>query len=273
MDQKALTEAAARLREAGIEAAPREARQLWRAAMPRRYVDHGDVADGTMLARFESLVARRIAREPMSHLVGYRDFYKHRFRVTPDVLDPRPETETLVLAALEQSFDRVLDLGTGSGAILLSLLADRPNATGVGTDLSEAALAVAQDNRDRMDLAGAATLVQSDWFKAVTGTFDLIVSNPPYIAASEMADLAPELSFEPRMALTDEADGLSAYRTILKEASAHLRPGGALMVEVGARQGDAVADLFAQANCADIAVHPDLDGRNRVISGRFGASS
>ncbi|MFQ6552069.1 peptide chain release factor N(5)-glutamine methyltransferase [Aestuariibius insulae] len=269
MDQQALTEAASRLSKAGIEGAVREARMLWRAAMPRRYTDHDDISNGTMLSRFESLVARRIAREPMSHLVGYRDFYKHRFRVTADVLDPRPETETLVLAALGRPFDRVLDLGTGSGAIILSVLADRPEATGLGTDLSEAALTVARDNRDRLDLTRQAEFAVSDWYDAVMGRFDLIVSNPPYIAVNEMEDLAPELSFEPRMALTDEADGLSAYRKIIRGAPAHLEPGGALMVEVGATQAEDVTALFKEAGFTEITRHPDLDGRNRVISGRF----
>jgi release factor glutamine methyltransferase len=220
------------------------------------------------ITAFQALVARRAAREPLSHLLGYRDFYDHRFIVTPDVLDPRPETEIIVAACLDRPFTSVLDLGTGSGAILLSLLAARPGARGLGVDLSDAALAVAARNRAALDLDQQAELRQSDWFAAVTGPFDLIVSNPPYIAAAEMDALQPEVrEYEPQMALTDHADGLTAYRIITTGAAAHLDAAGRLIVEIGASQGAAVARLFAKAGFTDIAVIPDLDGRDRAVTG------
>lgn len=204
----------------------------------------------------------------MSHLLGYRDFWSYRFKVTPDVLDPRPETETLIEAALAQPFDSVLDLGTGSGCILLTLLAERGGATGIGVDASPAALRVAEQNAAALGVADRCALEVSDWYAGVGGTFDLIVSNPPYIAAGEMSGLAPELSHEPRMALTDEADGLSCYRIITAGARAHLVPGGWLMVEIGPTQGAAVLQMFDAAGLTDVQIRTDLDGRDRVVIGR-----
>lgn len=221
------------------------------------------------LAELSRFIQRRARREPISHITGKRAFWMHEFEVTPDVLDPRPDTETLVEVALAQPFATVLDLGTGSGCILLSLLHERPAARGVGTDISEAALAVARRNADRVGVVDRVAWAVSDWFSAVTGSFDIIVSNPPYIAKAEMPDLAPELGFEPRGALTDEADGLTAYRAIASDAADYLVPGGRLLVEIGPTQGEAVMALFSAAGFADVTVHPDLDGRDRVVSGVF----
>ncbi|MEL6587065.1 MAG: peptide chain release factor N(5)-glutamine methyltransferase, partial [Pseudomonadota bacterium] len=180
-------------------------------------------------------------------------------------LDPRPDTETLVEAALQAPFARVLDLGTGSGCILLSLLHERPHATGVGTDLSAKALAVAAQNADRVGVATRVTWRQSDWLAAVTGTFDLIVSNPPYITAAEMGGVAPEVLREPALALSPGGDGLDAYRAIARDAPNHLDAAGRLLVEIGPTQGGAVCALMAEAGLRNIAVLPDLDGRDRVV--------
>ena len=260
---------AARLQDAGIDGAARDARLLLAhvtgLSAVRLGSAMGEVAAPDVAVRYEGIIARRASREPVSHITGKRLFFNHEFQVSPAVLDPRPETEALVLAALGAPFKRVLDLGTGSGAILLSLLAERDGATGVGTDLSDAALTVARENARRLELAGRCVFQKADWFAGVTGPFDLIVSNPPYIAQNEMANLAPELSHEPTMALTDGADGLSAYRAICNGALAHLAPDGRLMVEIGWTQGPAVAALMATAGLADITVLPDLDGRNRVV--------
>lgn len=269
----ALRDAVRRLEAAGIAGAARDARVLVAHVLgitpSRLLLVEGDALEAGQAAQFERLVARRAAFEPVSHLTGRRAFYGRDFAVTPDVLDPRPETETLVEAALRVPFEHVLDIGTGSGAILLTLLAERPGATGTGSDLSARALAVAQRNAQALGVAGRADFVQSDWFAAVEGRFDLIVSNPPYIAADEMAALAPELAHEPRMALTDEGDGLSAYRALCAGAPAHLRPGGWLMAETGWQQGAAVAALFETAGFTAVAVQPDLDGRDRVVTGKW----
>ncbi|MDN5786305.1 peptide chain release factor N(5)-glutamine methyltransferase [Pseudorhodobacter sp.] len=222
------------------------------------------------LRGLEQALNARAARQPISQILGARLFWGREFAVTSDVLDPRPETEILVAAALHHPFASVLDLGTGSGCILLTLLAERPEARGVGVDLSRAALLVAQRNCERLGLTERAGFVQGSWFDPVPGRFDLIISNPPYIAECEMARLSPEVrSWEPRLALTPGGDGLAAYRAICAGATAHLSPGGWLMVEIGPRQGRDVAGLFQAAGLAAIAVLPDMDGRNRVVAGRY----
>jgi release factor glutamine methyltransferase len=266
----ALREGMALLREAGIAEAATDARRLMEHAagvaaghlslvMPDRVTPEA-------VAMFDALVARRAARVPVAQLTGVRVFWGRAFRVTADVLDPRPETEILVGEALARPFARVLDLGTGSGCILLTLLAEREGATGVGLDLSEAALAVAEGNARALGVADRAAFGRSDWCAAAEGVFDLIVSNPPYIAAREMAGLAPEVrDHEPRMALTDEGDGLAAYRAILAQAPAHLAPEGRMLMEIGAAQGEAVLGLARAAGFARVGLLPDLDGRDRVV--------
>ena len=220
------------------------------------------------MGRYIALCERRQAREPMSHLLGTRAFWKHDFIVSKDVLDPRPETETLVQAALDVPFARVLDLGTGSGCILISLLDERPDATGVGADLSLGALEVAANNAMALGVYERCDVIVSDWFKAVEGTFDLIVSNPPYIALDEMADLSAEVLHEPRMALTDEGDGLACYCIIADGAGVHLNGGGWLMVEIGPTQGAAVLAMFEGAGLINTEIRSDLDGRDRVVLGQ-----
>lgn len=219
-----------------------------------------------MMTVYLMLVEQRAAGRPVSKILGYRDFWKHRFAVTEDVLDPRPDTETLVEAALTQPFERVLDLGTGSGCILLSLLGARAQASGLGTDLSGAALGVAKQNAEALGVLARAAFAVSDWFEAVTGAFDLIVSNPPYIALTEMPGLAPEVrEHDPRMALTDEGDGLAAYRAITAQAGQYLRNGGRILLEIGPTQGADVAQFLRRAGFETVEILPDLDGRDRVV--------
>ena len=263
--------AAERLKAAGVSEGAVEARRLLANAAglsaARLGAERSEKAAQEVVARFEAMLVRREAREPVSHILGKRQFFKHEFVVTAAVLDPRPETEMLVLAALDAPFERVLDLGTGSGAILLSLLAERSNATGLGIDLSRAALEIAQQNAKLLDLEARCTLKVSDWFTDIDGCFDLIVSNPPYISQDERADLAPELSYEPAMALTDGADGMNAYRAICAGVTAHLAPGGRLIVEIGWTQGAEVVMMMQQAGLCDVRILPDLDGRDRLVLG------
>lgn len=259
-----------RLTAAGIAGAAGDARRLLAHAMglsPDRLTLHlPDLLTAEQADAFERALAARLARQPVAQIVGERLFFGRSFRVTPDVLDPRPETELLVMAALDRPFVRMLDLGTGSGCILLSCLAGMPVATGLGVDLSERALAVAVENAGRLGLGGRATFRMSDWFSDVAGRFDLIISNPPYIAAEEMAALSPEVrDWEPHLALSPGGDGLDAYRAIAVGAGARLMAGGRLMVEIGPTQAGAVAGLFRAAGFEAIEVRRDLDGRDRVV--------
>ena len=272
----ALRSAVARLRAAGIEGPERDARKLLAWAL-------GDTRAGLAMAlperlgpeeaaMFEGAIGARLDRRPVSQITGTRLFWGREFRLDHTVLDPRPETETLIALALEAPFERVLDLGIGTGCILLTLLAERPAAVGTGTDISRAALSFAEANAAALRVSDRAELLAADWFDGIDGDgpqgpYDLIVSNPPYIAADEIAGLSPEVrDWEPRLALTDEGDGLSAYRIIARDAPGHLTPGGRLMVEVGATQGPAVAAMFREAGLERTTVHPDLDGRDRVVS-------
>ncbi|MEO0999675.1 MAG: peptide chain release factor N(5)-glutamine methyltransferase [Pseudomonadota bacterium] len=263
--REAIAAATARLRAAGVEGAARDARRLLEHVLGAQ-PDPGAALPPEAARRFAAAVAARVDRRPVSQIVGERAFWGRQFRVTADVLDPRPETETLIAAALAgPAPGRILDLGTGSGAILLTLLAEWPEAEGVGSDLSPAALAVAWQNAGRLGVAERARLISADWWTGVAGCFDLIVSNPPYIPAAEVPTLAPELRrWEPSMALTPGADGLAAYRRIAVGLATHLAPGGRALFEVGAGQGAEVAALFATGGWHTY-MHEDMDGRGRVV--------
>jgi len=269
---EALRLAIPRLQAAGIPDAPRDARALLAHAAgipPDRLTLHlADPLAPHAEQAFSEALTRRANREPVSHITGTRLFWGRTFRVTPDTLDPRPETEILVEEALKEPFLKLLDLGTGTGCILLSCLAGMPMAQGIGTDIHPATLTVAEENARSLTLATRARFLLSDWFAAIPGRFDLIVSNPPYIAEAEMADLSPEVLHEPRRALTPGGDGLDAYRAIAKGAPARLMPLGRLIVEIGPSQGAEVAALFAAQGFIDIRILPDLDGRDRVVTAR-----
>ena len=267
---QAMAAATARLRAAGVPDPARDARLLLAHAA------QVDAARVTLIApediapeiaeRYDALISLRAVRVPVSHLIGERAFYGRRFKVSSDVLDPRPETETLIEAALAEPFASVLDIGTGSGCILVTLLAERTMAVGTGTDLSEAACLQASANAVLHYVQTRAEVIQSDWFGSVRGRYDLIVSNPPYIARSEMSDLAPEVrDHEPGMALTDGGDGLGAYRAICADAAGHLAVGGRLIMEIGPTQGESVAEICLDAGFGEVEILPDLDGRDRVI--------
>jgi release factor glutamine methyltransferase len=225
------------------------------------------------LAQFEAFMTRRLAHEPVSRILGARDFYGRSFRLTPDVLDPRPDTETLIDAALAliRPRSRLLDLGTGSGIIAVTLLAERPDTTGVATDLSPEALAIARSNAERHGVLSRLQLRQGSWFAPVSGSFDLILSNPPYIPASDIPGLAADVrDYDPLAALTGGPDGLEAYRAIARHAAAHLNPDGHVLVEIGAGQADDVSALFAAAGFHNVKRFQDLGGHDRCLSLRLG---
>jgi len=221
------------------------------------------------MARYEALLHRRLDHEPVSRIIGRRMFWGRDFRITPHVLDPRPETETLVAEALAGPAPaRLLDLGTGSGILAVTLLAEWVQAEALASDLSPEALIVARSNAEDLGVADRLTLIEADWFSGIDARFDLIVSNPPYIAAGEMAGLDPEVrDHDPEMALTPGGDGLEAYRAIAAGARARLAPGGRLLVEIGPTQGAEVAAMFLAAGLSDVKVLPDLDGRDRIVRG------
>jgi release factor glutamine methyltransferase len=226
----------------------------------------GDLA---VPAGADALLARRLAHEPVAHITGTRDFWTLSLKVTPDVLIPRPDSETLIEAALRHFAGqagprRILDLGTGSGALLLAALSEWPQATGLGVDISAGALAVARENAGRCGLADRAEFVAGDWAQGLDGRFDLILCNPPYIEAD--AVLAPEVAdHEPHGALFAGADGLDCYRRLAPEMARLLETGGIALFEIGHDQGRAVSGLFAAEGFAPV-LHHDLGGRDRGVS-------
>lgn len=271
-----LRDAASRLRAAGIESHNREARLLLAHVLKIREEDviAGTVEpDGDSRMRFEAIVARRTAREPLAYITGRKEFWSLPFKVAPGVLIPRPETETLVGEAL-RVFDkpdqdlRVLDLGTGSGCILLSFLNERPNAKGVGVDASPEALRVARENAETLGLAKRASFVPGGWEEGGKG-YDVIFCNPPYIRRDEIAKLEPELSFEPRSALDGGEDGLDCYRALAPALRLSLGSNGYAFVELGHGQDDSVAAIFRGAGLVVAGFAPDLSGIPRCITARL----
>lgn len=270
--QTALVAGIRTLKEAGVADPSRDARRLLAHTLEidpgRLTIVLGDEISQDVHDNFANLIERRAKREPVSQIVGYRDFYGHRFLVTADVLDPRPDTEILVEEAAKLGAKTVLDIGTGSGCILLSLLAADVEMTGVGVDLSVAALEVAKANAENIGLENRCRFHRSDWFADVSGRFDLIVSNPPYIDEAEWETLEPEpRQWEPKQALTPGKDGLEPYRILAKQSPRYLNPRGVLMVEIGWKQGEDVRALFVENGFVDVQVIKDLDGRDRVVTG------
>ena len=259
------------LSAAGIENPERDARILLAHVME---VDQAqliarinDPLPPSALFGMDRVIAVRSLHQPVSHIVGKRGFWNHEFLVNSDVLDPRPDTETLVAAALEHPFDTVLDLGTGSGAIILSLLSERPKATGVATDISPKALDIARRNAGRVGVADRVRFEEADWWTGLSGQFDLIVGNPPYISEVEMETLAPEVrDWEPHLALTPGGDGLSAYRIIAAGLNQFLAPNGTAFFEIGYRQAADVMEIFENAGITKLKILQDIAGHDRVIA-------
>ena len=250
--QDAVTYIANRLANAGIEDSRREARLILAAAL-------GTDAAGILASEnmdpetFEPLLARRAAREPLAYITGRREFWGLDFAVSPATLIPRPDSETIIEAALEafpkrNAVTRILDLGTGTGCLLLAALHEFVDAFGIGLDFSATAAALARRNAAAGGLDGRAGFLASDWAAPVNGRFDLILSNPPYIAEPEIAELMPEVAkYEPHLALNGGADGLAAYRAIIAALPRLLAPGGAAILELGMGQAQAVAALAQPA--------------------------
>jgi len=258
------------LNEAGIDSARLDARVLLGHALgcsPSEVMLRlGDPAP----AAFDGLLDRRAAREPVSRILGRREFWSLDFALTPDTLDPRPDSETLVASAREAFPSaqpcRVLDLGTGSGCLLLAVLSDRPNWSGLGTDISEGAIAAATANAGALGLARRAAFRRGDWDEGIDDVFDLVLSNPPYIPSAEIAGLAPEVTrFDPLRALDGGSDGLDAYRRLAPIAARRLATNGRAIFEHGIGQGDAVAALMGEAGLVPLDRPRDLSGIARCV--------
>ena len=274
-----IVEATGRLLGAGIETARQDAWLLLCHAANRdraTLMAHGqERLPAADVRSFRALVDRRATREPVAHILGMREFWSLPFQVNSDVLCPRPESETIVEAALATIKDsvgagrmplRILDLGTGCGCLLLALLHELPAAFGVGVDLSRQALAVAATNAERLELAARAAWIQGDWGCALRGSFDLIVSNPPYVRTGDLPDLAPEVRiFEPRGALVAGTDGLDAYRSLAHDIKRLLAPRAVACIELGFGQANSVAALMTAAGLTCLGREADLAGIDRCL--------
>ncbi len=270
-----IADAGVRLTAAGVDTPALDARVLMGHALGldagRLLISDPDVPAAAADA-YEALIAGRLRRVPVSRLIGRRGFWTLELAIGPATLDPRPASETLVEVALGLIPDRpglVLDLGTGSGALLLALLSERPALTGIGVDRSHAAVAIARANAVDLGLAARASFMVGDWADALSGRCTAVLSNPPYIAPEEIDRLAPEVrDHEPRLALDGGPDGLLPYPAIAAAARRLLVPGGPLIVEIGETQADAVTAILSQAGFGDPVVTRDLAGHPRVVSAR-----
>ncbi len=277
-----MAEGVATLNEAGIENARMDVRILLARAAG---VDGGrisawpeDEVAADKEALFRDMIARRSVPEPVGRILGERDFWRHTFKLAPETLEPRPDSETLVEWAIDFLEDndapRIVDFGTGTGCLLLSTIGDLPGSSGIGLDISEGAVACARENARALDLDGQVEFRVSDWDSALDGReradgFDLVMSNPPYITRDEMETLSPEVQkFDPRIALTDEGDGLAAYRVLSQVAFDLAKPGGFVIFEIGRGQEKDVGQLLVEAGFVGVEYREDLGGIVRCVAAK-----
>jgi release factor glutamine methyltransferase len=274
--ERALREGALCLTQGGVGDARRDVRLLLGHALgvgveavfghPERTLSKDEAQ------RFRALIERRSAREPVSRIVGMREFWSLPLHIGAGVFDPRPESETVIEAALagmaaHTAPPRLLDLGTGSGALLLALLSERSDAIGIGVDISKAAVGAARANAARLGLAARARFIVGNWGDGIIGPFDVIVSNPPYIVRDDIPGLAPEVArFDPPAALCGGADGLDAYRTLAPQIAHLLAPNGLVAIEIGAGQAASVAAIYRQTGLTHGGEHRDLSGITRCLT-------
>lgn len=267
----------ARLRRSGIEEASLDARLLISHILPITEIDFAingnrEVTDNQLKA-IETLVSKRTNRIPMSQIFGEKEFWSLAFKVTNDTLTPRPDSETLIEVALKEIKDKevpfsILDLGTGSGCLLLSLLSELKNATGTGVDISEKVLDVASENAKTLNMESRATFLKSNWFDVLSqkDRFDIIISNPPYIGLNEKPSLTPEVSdHEPHQALFAGDKGLDDYTKIADEILNHIKEETLIILEIGYKQATAVSEIFVNAGFKNIQIFQDLGGRDRCL--------
>ncbi|BCG99744.1 peptide chain release factor N(5)-glutamine methyltransferase [Mesorhizobium loti] len=278
-----LREARARLAMAGVDDPALDARLIVEhfsgTTRTQAIADPERSMDGNAIAAIEAALRRRAGGEPVHRILGYREFYGLRLSLSPETLEPRPDTETLVEAVLpfveataaREGTCRILDLGTGTGAIALALLSAVPAATATGVDISAGALATAARNAGELGLGRRFTTVQSDWFEKVSGRYHVIAANPPYIALRDIGNLQDEVrDFDPHLALDGGVDGLNPYRIIAAEAARFLEAESRIAVEIGHTQRNEVTDIFKAAGYALAAALRDLGGNDRVLVFQWG---
>ncbi|MBX3457419.1 MAG: peptide chain release factor N(5)-glutamine methyltransferase [Candidatus Paracaedibacteraceae bacterium] len=271
MIDQLLKESVTQLKNSGVDNPVREVRLMLAAILNTTHeqilFNPPQILTSEQMNQLEDWVCRRCKREPLAKIIGKKEFWGRDFFVTKDTLDPRPDTETVIDVILNLASNnkplRVLDLGTGSGCLILTLLAERPNWTGVGVDFSQAALAVAQENAENLNLSKRVMFVQSDWFQNVEGVFDVIISNPPYIARDEV--LSNETLHDPENALFADDGGLADYRRMLESASRFLTPSGFIVFEIGYRQATAVIEIAQFFEFDLVSLHQDLAGHDRCL--------
>jgi release factor glutamine methyltransferase len=269
-----LIEASKKLKKSGNDENLRDAKKILAFVLNCDYqelnrLSYCDVS-GEKIDFLNSLIRDRVNKKPISKILGRRMFYKGDFIINEEVLDPRPETEGVVSIGLKEKFGTVLDLGVGSGCILISLLKDNLISTGLGVDISMACLEASSLNAVRSDVSNRARFVLSNWFENINEKFDLIVSNPPYISETEFENLDDDVKcYDPKVALISGKDGLDAYRVIVKEASKYLNDKGRVVLEIGCSQSDAVKELFLLNGFADVRTWKDINGKDRIVSARL----
>jgi len=269
--QELLTASQAKLRDCGISNPIRDARLLLADCLMVKTQNLNLLDDSYIseieISKFWRMINDRCKKKPVSKILGYRSFWGRDFEINDNVLDPRGDTETLIELILDCNFENMLELGTGSGAIAVTVLAERPEVTCVATDISEYALKTASTNSKKHGVESRLKLLNSNWFDKISGRFDIIVSNPPYISSKEYAQLGAEVvKYDPKISLTLGGDGLEAYREILSQALGKLSKNGHIFLEIGWNQANAVRHLLREAGFQEIRVHKDLGSRDRVIS-------
>lgn len=270
--ESALKKGALVLKKQGIKSSDIDARVLMAHALGVSSANlllqaHDGIKDDE-LERFMQLIQSRSVFQPVSQIIGRREFWGREFNVTSDVLDPRPETESIIDLVLNNNFTpkRILDLGTGSGILAITLAAEIPTANVFATDISDAALSIAKDNAHKHGVHDRIQFMKSDWFECVSGQFDLIVSNPPYISADEMLELDKDVvNWEPHIALSPGGDGLSPYKSIAKSLDKYLLGNGSAYFEFGYKQAQKVKEIFQDSGFNNTSIHEDMSGHQRII--------
>ncbi len=269
-----LANTANKLYESGIEGAARDARILTAYALQipisELSLKINEQVSGKITSKLEKLILRRIHREPISKILGRREFWGRTFSINENVLDPRGDTETLIEFVIEKPVKSVLELGTGSGAIAITLACEWKEVHVTAVDISEEALSLAKNNAEKFNVQNKIDFLKSDWFEAVKGPFDLIISNPPYIGLIEKDEISIEvIKYDPEIALFAGRDGLDAYKKIIPNLAKFLNPGGFVVLEIGAYQSNQVKNMMNVVGFIDTQIVKDLSGKDRLIASKF----